>query len=147
MAELNQDEKVLLFSLLTNIAETGRETVMQLKNANSNILEVARTTKILLSCQKDKLRSQMVEHFVGKSGPKRRLIELYLTIGDGKTRNELVNAGFAKGTVLRYCAELVAETLLQVKETQTNGEEVLEYTCVEEITRLSQHLEELVQTN
>lgn len=147
MAEFNQDEKKQLFSLLTRIAQTNHEAVVQLGSANSNILEVTRVAKMLLSLQKDELRNQMVTLFVGKSSPRRRLIELYLSIGNGKTRKELVSAGFPQGTVLPYCTELIAKTLLQVKEVQANGEEVLGYTFVEEVTRLSQHLEELIQTN
>lgn len=147
MAEFTQDEKKQLLSLLTHIAQTNHEAVVQLRNVNSNIIEVTRVAKTLLSFQKDELRNQMITLFVGKSGPKRRLVELYLSIGNGKTRKELVSAGFAKGTVLRYCTELVAETLLQVEEVRTNGDEVLGYTFVEELTRLSRYLEELIQTS
>jgi len=145
MAEFTQKEKEQLLSLLNDIAQTNHETVMQLRNINRSILEATLTTKTLLSLRKDELRNQKTAFFMGKSGPRQRLIELYLSIGNGKTRGELIGAGFPKGTVLRYCAELVAETLLQVKEVQVGGEEMLGYTFVEEITQLSQHLKELLQ--
>jgi hypothetical protein len=147
MAEFTQEDNQQLLSLLKDIAQTNRETVMQLRNINNNILEATLIAKTLLSFQRDELRNQKIALFTGKSGPKQRLIELYLSIGNGKTRQELINAGLPKGTVWRYCTELVAEKLLQVKKIQTDGEEVLGYTFVEELTQLSQHLEELLQTS
>jgi hypothetical protein len=103
--------------------------------------------KTLLSLQRDELRAQKAALFMGKNGPRQRLIELYLSIGNGKTRNELISAGFPKGTVLPYCTELVAEVLLKVKELQADGDEVLGYTFIEEITQLSQHLRGILQAN
>jgi len=145
MTEFTQEEKGQLLSLLNDMAQTSHEIVVQLKNVNNNILEATAIAKTLLSFQEDKLRAQKTRFFVGKSGPKKRFIELYLSIGTGKTRNELIDAGFPKGTVWRYCTDLVAKTLLQVKEVQADGEEVLGYTFVEELTQLSQHLRELLQ--
>lgn len=145
MAEFAQEEKDQLLSLLNDIAQTNREIVTQVKTVNSNILEATLIAKTLLSLRKDELRDQKTAFFMGKTGPKQRLVELYLSISDGKTRSELINEGFPKGTVWRYCTELVAETLLRVKEIQPGGEEVLGYTFVEEITQLSQHLKELLQ--
>ncbi len=147
MAEFTQEEKGQLLSLLNDIAQTNRETVVQFRSINHSILEALLIAKTLLSLQEDELRKQKVAFFMGKSGPRQRLIELYLSIGNGKTRNELVSAGFPKGTVLRYCAELVAATLLQAKEVQAGGEEVLGHTFVEEVTQLSQHLKELLQSS
>ncbi len=145
MAEFAQGEKNRLLSLLNDIAQTNREIATQLRNVNGNILEATFIAKILLSFQKDELYDHKVAVFMGKRGPKQRLIELYLSIGDGKTRNELINAGFPKGTVWTYCTELVAEALLRVKEIQPGGEEVLGYTFVEEITQLSERVKEILQ--
>lgn len=147
MAEFAQGEKNRLLSLLNDIAQTNHEIATQLRNVNGNILEATLIAKTLLSLRKDELRDEKTAFFVGKTGPKQRLVELYLSISDGKTRSELINEGFPKGTVWRYCTELVAETLLRVKEIQPGGEEVLGYTFVEEITQLSQHLKELLQTS
>lgn len=125
MTEFTQGEKEQLLSLLNDIVRTNHETVTQLKSVNSNVCEATLIAKTLLSLQKDELRNQKAALFIGKKGPRQRLIELYLSIGNGKTRNELINAGFPGGTVLPYCAELLAEALLRVKDVQTGGEEVL----------------------
>jgi hypothetical protein len=103
-------------------------------------------TKTLLSLQRDELLRQKVEFFMGSKRPKNQLIQLYLAIGRGKTRNELIEQGFRKGTVCRYCSELVNEALLEVKEICPDGQEVLKYTVVEEIAHLSQELEKLLES-
>ena len=147
MTEFTQGEKEQLLSLLSDIVRTNHETVTQIRSVNSNVCEATLIAKILLSLRKDELRNQKAALFMGKKGSRQRLIELYLSIGNGKTRKELIDAGFPEGTVWGYCTELVAETLLQVKEVQAGGEEVLGYTFVEEVTKLSKHLKELLQSS
>lgn len=145
MTESSQEDPLL--SLLTSLGHSNHEVVEQLKHLNTSVLEANRLARIALSLEKDRLREQMSVFFAGKAGPKRRLIELYLSIGNGKTRKELIDDGLPEGTVWRYCTELVRESLLQVKEVRADGEEVLGYTAVEELAQLSRCLEELIRTN
>lgn len=101
-------------------------------------------TKTLLTLQRDELLKQKVEFFMGSRDPKSRLVQLYLAIGKGKTRNELIRQGFARGTVYKYCNDLIGEALVEVKEIRPDGQEVLKYTVVEEIAHLSEELNKLV---
>jgi len=102
-------------------------------------------TKTLLALQRDELLRQKAEYFLGPKGPRRQLVRLYLAIGRGKTRSELMEQGFPQGTVCRYCNELVDEALLESKEVRPDGQEVLRYTVIEEIAHLSQELRRLIE--
>jgi hypothetical protein len=101
-------------------------------------------TRTLLTLQRSKLLQQKLGIFMGKTKPKRRLIELYLALASESTRNELVELGFPKGTVFRYCLLLIREALVEVKEELPDGQEVLRHTFIEEITHLSRELEKLL---
>lgn len=101
--------------------------------------------KTLLSLQKDELLSQKKSFFIGKNGPKEGLIRLYLAIGpQGKTRKELEQMGFRPGTIRPYLIQLGNEAILRVRETRPDGQDVFEYTVVEEIAKLSLSLRTLL---
>ena len=145
MSEPCQDKG--FHSLLTDVARANREVVRQLSVLNENILEANRMAKIGLGLESDRLRDRMLAVFVGKDGPKRQLVELYLSVGKGKTRKELIEEGFPDGTVFRYCNQLVADMLLQTRGVRPGGESVLAYTLVEELTQLSKHLKALIEAS
>ena len=132
MTTLTEDEKTQLFSLLERIASTNEQALTLLERQTL----VANT---LLPLQRDAIRAHRLEYFMGANGPKQGPIKVYLAVGEGKTRKQLSETGIPGGTVRRYSAEMIAEGLLQVRETQ-EGEEVLEYSFVEDLTQLSQHL-------
>ena len=146
MTEFSSVEREQLLALLNDISRTGHETAAQVDSMRSSIGELAFFAWTWLSFRKDELRNQKLALFSGKSTPKQRLIELYLSIGSGKTRKELINTGFPQGTVWRCCAELLAESLLKVNEVRPDGEEVLGYTLVERLTGLSGYLKDLSRT-
>jgi hypothetical protein len=140
-------EQQPVISLLAAIAPSNQDVVAELRKLNLGVARAARVAKLLLSLQKDRLRDDMMRFFVGKRGPKIQLVQLYLAVAGGKTRAQLVDAGFARGTLLGYCLDLLGAGLLEVKEMDADGQEVLAYTVVEELTGLSARLQELVGPN
>jgi len=127
-------------SLLGELTEIGRIIIRNLESINISAQQNAMLGRILLSLHKDELLEQKIATFLSKGEPKKRFMELYLTIGNGKTRSELVQAGFPEGTVLAYCHELLNEGLIQIMKMRPDGQEVLGYTAIEELTQLSQNL-------
>jgi hypothetical protein len=116
-----------------------------IQSINYEITTQNQLIKTLLSLQKDELLNQKKAIFIGENGPKERLIRLYLAIGSqGKTRKDLEELGFKPGTIRPYLNLLKSEAILQVKETRPEGQEVFGYTVVEEISRLSLHLNSLL---
>lgn len=119
------------------------------KDVQTIRFEIAAHTRLfksLLSLQRKEILQQKKSVFIGRRGPKKELIRLYLAIGPkGKTRKELEQLGFKLGTILPYLNRLVDNALLWSKQTLPDGQEVLGYTEVEEVTRLSEHLKALLR--
>jgi hypothetical protein len=131
-------------NLLRELVKTGQSIVLKLESINIYTQQNVMLGRILLSLHKDELLEQKIGVFLGKVEPKKRLMGLYLTIGNGKTRSELMQAGYPEGTVLAYCHELLNENLIHITKVCPDGQEVLGYTVIEELTQLSQNLKKLL---
>lgn len=100
----------------------------------------------LLTLEKDALQTRVLAVFVGKRRPKQALIKVYLA-GDGRSREEISeHTGLSGGTVRPYVKKLEEEGLIEVREVR-DGVEILGWTMIERVLKLSRKLQAMLGTS